>query len=62
MEKVEIFCLFLNRGVEKIVVIDLFGFGDIWLGDVEWMIKVFVEDIDFILFICKLNVIGDFWG
>ncbi|MDE5097081.1 MAG: dynamin family protein, partial [Trichodesmium sp. St16_bin4-tuft] len=62
VEKVEIFCPFPNRGVEKIAVIDLPGLGDTRLGDAERMIKALAEDTDFILFIRKPNATGDFWG
>lgn len=62
VEKVEIFCPFPNRGVEKIAVIDLPGLGDTRLGDAERMIKALAEDTDFILFIRKPIATGDDWG
>ena len=62
VERVEIFCPFPNRGVEKIAVIDLPGLGDTRLGDAERMIKALAEDTDFILFIRKPTATGDFWG
>ncbi|NER02855.1 MAG: hypothetical protein F6K17_09595 [Okeania sp. SIO3C4] len=61
VKKVEIECQFPHSDIGQIAVVDLPGLGDTGVGDVERMIKVLSEDVDFVLFVRKPNAGGDYW-
>ncbi|MGB3510796.1 MAG: hypothetical protein WBA93_16485 [Microcoleaceae cyanobacterium] len=61
VKKVEIECEFPHSDIGQIAVVDLPGLGDTGVGDVERMIKVLSEDVDFVLFVRKPNAGGDYW-
>ncbi|MGK7918640.1 MAG: hypothetical protein AB4080_01345, partial [Trichodesmium sp.] len=61
VKKVEIESQFPHSDIGQIAVVDLPGLGDTGVGDVERMIKVLSEDVDFALFMRKPNPGGDYW-
>ncbi|GGA22372.1 hypothetical protein [Okeania sp. KiyG1] len=61
VKKVEIESQFPHSDIGQIAVVDLPGLGDTGVGDVERMIKVLSEDVDFVLFMRKPNSGGDYW-
>ncbi|NEQ36009.1 MAG: hypothetical protein F6K40_06795 [Okeania sp. SIO3I5] len=61
VKKVEIKSQFPHSDIGQIAVVDLPGLGDTGVGDVERMIKVLSQDVDFVLFMRKPNPGGDYW-
>ncbi|NET41525.1 hypothetical protein [Okeania sp. SIO2B3] len=61
VKKVEIESKFPHSDMGQIAVVDLPGLGDTGVGDVERMIKVLSEDVDFALFMRKPTAGGDSW-
>jgi hypothetical protein len=62
VKELRIYCQFPHQDeVGKIGVIDLPGLGDNSISDVELLIKTLKQDIDFILFVRRPDLIGSDW-